>query len=443
LDNFVNGSIKHDVELPCETMTAEQRIELAIAFYRVLSTNPEWLHQKLFTALNVIGIQPEDTICLYHFLSFGPSANQFQFPSNSFISQDDLKGWEQNIGSRLIFLYDESFIAPKVDKALCQKHSGLGGYLLFSYFHTIGCYIVKYHGDRQILIEDKPLIVGRSYCFKPGFCITLSNGEQIRYDNITRIRLLGSGIQPIKLVIQDLEFNFPRSNQGIKPFSTIEESGRVVGIIGGSGVGKSTLLNLLSGKLKPHRGKVLINGYEVHSESHKLMGVVGYVPQDDLLIENLSVDQNMLFNARLCFGNYSRKQVRELVDSTLKSLDLWEVRLLKVGNALDKVISGGQRKRLNIGLELLREPAVLFLDEPTSGLLSNDSVMVLNLLRNLVDAGKLVVVNINQPSERLFRMFDSLWVLDKGGYPVYVGNPTEVISYFREKSLTVGNLIVT
>lgn len=173
------------------------------------------------------------------------------------------------------------------------------------------------------------------------------------------------------------------------------------------------------------------------------MGVVGYVPQDDLLIENLSVYQNMLFNARLCFGNYSGKQVREVVDSTLKSLDLWEVRHLKVGNALDKVISGGQRKRLNIGLELLREPAVLFLDEPTSGLSSSDSVMVLNLLRNLADAGKLVVVNIHQPSERLFRMFDRLWVLDKGGYPVYVGNPTEAIGYFKEKSARIGNLEVS
>lgn len=442
-ESFVSGNLKHDAGLPCETMTTEQRIELAIAFYHVLFSYPESGHQKLFTAWNVIGIQPEDAICLYHFLSFGPSANQFQLPGNSFISQDDLRDWEQNNSNRMIFLYDENSPAQELEKALCEKHTGLGGNLLFAYFHSIGCYLVKYHGDRQVLIEDEPLIAGRSYCFKPGSSITLSNGEQIRYDDITRIRLLGSGVQPVKLVVQDLEFTFPGSNQGIKPFSTVEESGRVVGILGGSGVGKSTLLNLLSGKLKPHRGKVLINGYDVHNESHKLMGVVGFVPQDDLLIENLSVYQNMLFNARLCFGNYSRKQVRELVDSTLKSLDLWEIRNLKVGNALDKVISGGQRKRLNIGLELLREPAVLFLDEPTSGLSSNDSVMVLNLLRNLADAGKLVVVNIHQPSERLFRMFDRLWVLDKGGYPVYVGNPTEAVGYFREKSARVGNLVTS
>jgi len=442
-ESFVSGNFNHGNGLPCETLTIEQRIELAIVFYRVLSSYPESWQQKLFAAWNVIGILPEDAIYLYLFLGFGPSAYQFQLPDNSFFSQVDPKDWGQINSNRLILLYDENSPAQKLDKALCEKRTGLGGNLLFAYFHSIGCYIAKYHGYKQVLIEDELLVVGRSFCFKPGSCITLSNGEQIRYDDITRIRLMGSGVQPVKLVVQDLEFTFPGSNQGIKPFSTTEESGRVVGILGGSGVGKSTLLNLLSGKLKPHKGKVLINGYDVHNESPKLMGVVGFVPQDDLLIENLSVYQNMLFNARLCFGNYSRKQVRELVDSTLKSLDLWEIRNLKVGNALDKVISGGQRKRLNIGLELLREPAVLFLDEPTSGLSSNDSVMVLSLLRNLADAGKLVVVNIHQPSERLFRMFDRLWVLDKGGYPVYVGNPTEAVGYFREKSARIGNLVVS
>ncbi|MCK4746450.1 MAG: ABC transporter permease, partial [Bacteroidales bacterium] len=101
---------------------------------------------------------------------------------------------------------------------------------------------------------------------------------------------------------------------------------------------------------------------------------------------------------------------------------------------LNKVISGGQRKRVNIGLELIREPSVLFVDEPTSGLSSVDSEMVMNLLREQVYKGKLVIVNIHQPSSNLYKMFDSIIFLDKGGYQIYYGNPSEAVVYFKTKT---------
>ncbi|MES2733931.1 MAG: ABC transporter permease, partial [Bacteroidota bacterium] len=96
-----------------------------------------------------------------------------------------------------------------------------------------------------------------------------------------------------------------------------------------------------------------------------------------------------------------------------------------------KGISGGQRKRLNIGLELLRQPSVLFLDEPTSGLSSRDSENILDLLRELTMLGKLIFVVIHQPSSELFKMFDRLLVLDTGGYQVYYGDPVEAVVYFK------------
>ncbi len=99
--------------------------------------------------------------------------------------------------------------------------------------------------------------------------------------------------------------------------------------------------------------------------------MIGYVPQDDLLIEELTVYQNLYYNARLTFGNYDEKKLNEVVVSVLKQLDLYEIRDLIVGDPLNKKVSGGQRKRLNIGLELMREPAVLFADEPISGLSSS------------------------------------------------------------------------
>ena len=104
-----------------------------------------------------------------------------------------------------------------------------------------------------------------------------------------------------------------------------------------------------------------------------------------------------------------------------------------MGSPLNKKISGGQRKRLNIALELIREPAVLFLDEPTSGLSSRDSENILDLLKDLSLKGKLVFVVIHQPSSDIFKMFDKLLILDTGGYLIYNGNPVDSIIYFKSR----------
>ena len=119
-----------------------------------------------------------------------------------------------------------------------------------------------------------------------------------------------------------------------------------------------------------------------------------------------------------------------LVNRTLEALGLTEAKDLKVGNPLQKTISGGQRKRLNIGLELLREPSVLFVDEPTSGLSSRDSENIMDLLKELSLRGKMVFVVIHQPSSDIFKMFDSLLILDKGGHQIYYGNLIAFIEQF-------------
>jgi ABC-type lipoprotein export system ATPase subunit len=160
-------------------------------------------------------------------------------------------------------------------------------------------------------------------------------------------------------------------------------AGKLIGIMGGSGSGKSTLLNILNGNLKPSRGHVTINGIDVHSERDRIRGVIGHVSQDDLLIEELTVFQNLFYNAKLCFRRPDDEQVAERVLRMLQSLGLYETKDLKVGSPLEKTISGGQRKRLNIALELIREPSVLFVDEPTSGLSSRDSENIMDLLKEL------------------------------------------------------------
>ena len=200
--------------------------------------------------------------------------------------------------------------------------------------------------------------------------------------------------------------------------------------MGGSGTGKTTLLSLLNGTLIPQKGSITINGHDIAEPEAKAL--IGFVPQDDLLIEELTVYENLWYTAKLCFEGMAEEEMTNRVMKTLKDLGLDAAKDLKVGSAINKFISGGQRKRLNIALELIREPAVLFLDEPTSGLSSADTEKVINLLKELTLKGKLIIVNIHQPSSDVYKLFDRLWLLDRGGYPVFDGNPIEAITYFKE-----------
>ena len=206
----------------------------------------------------------------------------------------------------------------------------------------------------------------------------------------------------------------------------------LLAIMGGSGTGKTTLLSLLNGTLKPQQGTITINGHDISEPAAK--DLIGFVPQDDLLIEELTVYENLWFTAKLCFEGMADEEIDKRVMNTLKVLGLDAAKDLKVGSAINKFISGGQRKRLNIALELIREPAVLFLDEPTSGLSSADTETVINLLKEQTMKGKLIIVNIHQPSSDVYKLFDRLWLLDKGGYPVFDGNPIDAITYFKDKA---------
>jgi ABC-type multidrug transport system ATPase subunit len=322
----------------------------------------------------------------------------------------------------------------KTDQQEPYKHlfkQNLYGKIVVLYIQSIQSFIFRYFGELSLYIEGQKIESGRPYFFKKGAIIKGPNIESVYYYDIASKFILATQENRIEFSAENVEFYFRNSKNGIQKFNFSEQSGQMIAIMGGSGVGKSTLLDLLSGQLKPTKGKVKINGHNVHSKGKSLTGIIGFVPQDDLLFEELTVFQNLYYNAKLCFSDFTEHQIVEKVNSVLIDLDLYDAKDLPVGNPLNKLISGGQRKRLNIGLELMREPMLLFVDEPTSGLSSMDSEKVMNLLKAQSHKGKLVIANIHQPSSEIFKLFDKLWIIDKGGHPIYQGNPVDAIEYFK------------
>ncbi len=332
---------------------------------------------------------------------------------------------------------DSLLIASKKPYSSEIKHlerAGIQGQLVFLYLANSGLLAFKSLDNQGLLIAGAPIRDQRIYLMQKGSAIRGNNLEAIYYSNIL-IRFTQENIAvPINLSVEELTFKFPNGNVAIQPMNFDSKSGELVGIMGGSGTGKSTLLSILNGTNKPTSGHVIINGFDLYEEHQKLNGLIGFVPQDDLLLEDLTVWQNLFYSAQLSFGSLTKESIEKKVAKTLQELGLFEVSQLKVGSPLDKSISGGQRKRLNIALELIREPAVLFVDEPTSGLSSRDSEKIMDLLKGLTLKGCIVYAVIHQPSSEIFRQFDQLLVLDRGGYLVYQGNPLDGINYFREAS---------
>ena len=313
----------------------------------------------------------------------------------------------------------------------------LYGRIVVMFAQSVNLLVFKYEGELNLYLEGNKIKPDKTYQLSNGSIIKGPNIKSIYFSDIAGKFLKEESQQKIIFSAKEIEFKFRNSNNGIHKFNISEESGQLIGIMGGSGVGKSTLLNVLNGNLTLNHGEIRINDYDIHRNRLAVQGLIGFVPQDDLLIEELSVFQNLYYNAKLCFKDYSEIQILKKVLKILQDLDLYEVRDLKVGNPLNKFISGGQRKRINIGLELMREPAILLVDEPTSGLSSTDSEMVMNLLKRQTLKGKLVIANIHQPSSGIFKMFDKLWILDRGGYPIYNGNPIDAIVYFKTQNSQV------
>ena len=326
------------------------------------------------------------------------------------------------------------FVNNKPTEHIKLHHiEGFDGTLKTLLDNTTGLLIFTYLGKDTVLLNDVPVLAGAYQVWIQSSVLKNATGKPVYYSSIIDAYSKEKGEhrqESVEFCGRDINFRFPNSDNGMHDLSFTLKSGELLAIMGGSGTGKTTLLSLLNGSIRPQEGTITINGHDISEPATK--DLIGFVPQDDLLIEELTVYQNLWFTARLCFEGMSEKDLDYRVMKTLKDLGLDAIKHLKVGSAINKYISGGQRKRLNIALELIREPSVLFLDEPTSGLSSADTEKVINLLKEQTFKGKLIIVNIHQPSSDVYKLFDRLWLLDRGGYPVFDGNPIDAITYFKE-----------
>jgi len=282
--------------------------------------------------------------------------------------------------------------------------------------------------DRPIMVGDEP--VRTTARLKDGDTIRIDVGQILRCNFSERI------IEEERNIIRTLEVNevthrFSKGQIGLDGISFSVTRGELVCVMGASGSGKSTLLRVLAGQLQPTSGDVFLNGQSLYQNVDTLKQYISYMPQQDAFDENLTIGENLLFAAAIRAPHLSRRDRSRRLEAKLIELGLGERRDAVVGSPERKLLSGGERKRLNIGLDMIGMSDVYLFDEPTSGLSSKDSEHVMEIIRGLAH-NKIVIVTIHQPSSKLFQMFHKAILLDKGGRLAFFGTPSDMLRYFAE-----------
>lgn len=211
--------------------------------------------------------------------------------------------------------------------------------------------------------------------------------------------------------------------------------GEMVAVMGPSGAGKTSVLTTLAGYTRPSTGEVDIDGLNLYHHYDVFRSAIGYVPQEDVMHRRLTVEEVLYYQARLIFpAENTDEEIYERIGTVLEHLDLTSVRYSIVGDEVRRGLSGGQRKRLNVAMELLAEPSLLLLDEPTSGLDSRSANSLIHEFRSLAEAGRTILMTIHQPRLESYQLFDKLLLLTKGGKLAYFGPIEGARSYFEIRS---------
>jgi ABC-type multidrug transport system ATPase subunit len=358
------------------------------------------------------------------------------FHNDSELDLSDLRRRARALGGRFQLKASKSEYLVSNNPSLLEEDDillspGTSGDVLLKIF----CDYDKRIGQLEVIEADRPIIVGEtsvrtSAPLKDGDTIRIDIGQFLRCNFAERI------IEEERNIIRNLEVSevthrFSGGEMGLEGISFPITRGELVCVMGASGSGKSTLLKVLAGQLQPTSGQVFLNGQSLYPNLDALKRYVSYVPQEDAFDEHLTIGENLLFAAAIRSPHLSRRDRTRRLEGKLIELGLGERRDAVVGSAVKKTLSGGERKRLNIGLDMIGMSDVYLFDEPTSGLSSKDSEHVIEIIRSMAH-NKIIIVTIHQPSSKLFQMFHKAILLDKGGRLVFFGTPSDMLRYFAE-----------
>ncbi|XP_061338065.1 ABC transporter G family member 14-like [Gastrolobium bilobum] len=293
------------------------------------------------------------------------------------------------------------------------------------------CIAPKPEYSNSIPVEEPPEMT------EPHNSIILSYPIQINEQSLPKLTMY-----PITLKFEELTYKVKLEHKGLcwgSTWSSTEKAilkgvtgmvfpGEILAMLGPSGSGKTTLLTALGGRLGGKlSGKITYNNQPF---SGSIKRRTGFVTQDDVLYPHLTVTETLVFTALLRLPNsLTRDEKVQHVEHVINELGLTRCRSSMIGGPLFRGISGGEKKRVSIGQEMLINPSLLLLDEPTSGLDSTTAQRIINTIKSLASGGRTVVTTIHQPSSRLYHVFDKVVLLSEG-YPIYYGSASTAMEYF-------------
>lgn len=366
----------------------------------------------------------------------GTLEDSIEFDNGSVLPLAELRRKARALGSRFLLKANKSEYLVSNDPGLLGEDDillspGSGGDLLL----RIQCDYENRVGRLEVLQSDRPILIGETPVrnaapLSDGDIIRIDTGQVLRCDFAERI------IEEERYVIstleaRDLTHRFPGGGVGLDGISFTATRGEMVCVMGPSGSGKSTLLRALAGQIHCTQGQVFLDNVSLYQDLERLKQHLAYVPQDDAFDEHLTIGENLNFAAAIRAPHLSARDRIRRIDNKLAELGLSERRDSIVGAPGKKTLSGGERKRLNIGLDMIGGTDVFLFDEPTSGLSSKDAEHVVEIIRAMAH-NKIVLVTIHQPTSKIFQMFSKAMLLDKGGKLVFYGSPQEMLAYFAE-----------
>ncbi len=371
-------------------------------------------------------------------------SERIRFPDKSEVIIADLRRRARELGGR----FD---LNPSKTEYLVSNNASLlgqGDILLSPHVRTelllrISCNYQERRGVLHVERATSPISVNRqtvkeSCELRDNDVIVLGEGQFLRCHFTDRIIEEERNLIR-KLEVEGVSHRYGPRNPGLDEVSLSVQRGEMICVMGPSGCGKSTLLRVLAGHLRPQQGEVRLNGRSLYGPPGmdgegglaKLAPLISFIPHEEAFDPLLTVEENLRLAGMVRSPHLPLQDMERRVRAKLMELGLQERRDVLPGDPEDKRLSGGERKRLNVGMDMISQSDVFLFDEPTSGLSSKDSEHVLEIIRSLAH-NKIVFVSIHQPSSRLFHLFHKALLLDKGGKVVFFGRPQEMLDYFRK-----------